>query len=133
MSDTLELFIDLNGVEHDLDPDELVIYSRNWVIDLQNGLAEDAKFACATDVPEGAREGQAGLDLGIIQAEVHLKNIAAVLRWLQERIAGATFKLESGDVKLEHYTPEQLEQSLATLEKISHLTIRVVNKEARKG
>ena len=133
MPETLELFIDLSGVEHDLDPDELEIYSRNLVIDLQDGLAEDAQFARATDVPEGAKAGQPGIDLGILQAEVNLKSIAAVMHWLQERIAGATLKLEYSDVKLEYRTPEQLEQQLAALEQISHLTVRVVNNDTSKG
>ncbi|MGF1524032.1 MAG: hypothetical protein ACFBSF_17075 [Leptolyngbyaceae cyanobacterium] len=133
MSDTLELFIDLSGAELDLDPEELEIYSRNLVIDLQDGLAEDAKLARSADVPEGSKSGQAGFDLGILQAEVNLKNIGTVLRWLQGRIAGAALKVEYGDVKLEYCTPEQLEQQLAALEKISHLTVRVVKNDTSKS
>ena len=74
-----------------------------------------------------------GFDLGILKAEVNLKNILAVLGWLRNRIAGATLKIQYGDVTLEYRTPEQLEQQLQALETISHLTIRVVKSETSKG
>jgi hypothetical protein len=90
---------------------------------LKDGLAEDATLARSTDIPEGSKAGEAGFDLGILKAEVNLKNILAVMNWLRERIAGATLKIEYGDVKLEYRTPEQLEQQLQAIEKISHLTV----------
>ena len=132
MSDTLDLFIDLKEAGLDLEPEELEAYSQRLVTDLKDGLAEDANLARSADVPEGSKAGEAGFNLGILKAEVNLKNILAVLSWLRNRIAGATLKIEYGDVTLEYRTPEQLEQQLQALEKISHLTVRVVKSETSK-
>lgn len=133
MSDILEVFIDLNEAGLDLDSDGLETYSQQLVTDLRDGLAEDAALARSTDISEGSKAGEAGFDLGILKAEVNLKNIIALLKWLRERIAGATLKIEYGDVKLEYRTPEQLEQQLRALGEISHLTVRVVKSEASKS
>jgi hypothetical protein len=132
MSDTLDLFIDLHEAGLDLEPEALEAYSQRLTADLKDGLAEDATLARSTDIPEGSKAGEAGFDLGILKAEVNLKNILAVMNWLRERIAGATLKIEYGDVKLEYRTPEQLEQQLQAIEKISHLTVRVVKSETSK-
>ncbi|WP_346290924.1 hypothetical protein [Sphaerothrix gracilis] len=132
MANTVNLFIDLNEAELDLEPEELEAYSRRLAADLEDGLVEEAGLARAAEVPEGAKSGNAGFDLGILKAEVNLKNILAVLTWLRNRIAGATLSLEYGDVRLEYRTPEQLEQQLQALETISHLTVRVVKSETRK-
>ena len=64
---------------------------------------------------------------------MNLENILKVLGWLRSRIAGATLKIEYGDVTLEYRTPDQLEQQLQALDKISHLTVRVVKSETSKG
>ena len=133
MSDTLDLFIDLNEAGLDLEPEELEAYSQQLVTDLKDGLAEDAKLARSADAPAGSKAGEAGFDLGILKAEVNLENILKVLGWLRNRIAGATLKIEYGDVRLESRTPDQLEQQLQALEKISHLTVRVVKSETSKG
>jgi len=126
MSDTLDLFIDLNAAGLDLEPDEMEAYSQRLATELRDGLADDATLARAADVPEGSKAGEAGFDLGILKAEVNVKNILAVMGWLRDRIAGATLKIEYGDVTLEYRTEAQLEQQLQALEKISHLTVRVV-------
>ncbi len=133
MSDTFDLFIDLNEAGLDLEPEELEAYSQRLATELKDGLAEDAMLARSTDVPEGSKAGEAGFDLGILKAEVNLKNIVTLLKWLRERIAGSTLKLEYGDVKLEYRTPEQLEQQLQAIEKISHLTVRVVKSESKQS
>ncbi len=129
----IDLFIDLNEAGLDLESEDLEAYTQRLVTDLKDGLAEDAALARAADVPEGSKAGDAGFDLGILKAEVNLKNIQALLKWLKTRIAGATLKLEYGDVKLEYRTPEQLEQQLQALEKISHLTVRVIKGEFKQG
>lgn len=133
MSETLDLFIDLNEAGLDLEPEELEAYTQRLVTDLKDGLAEDVTLARAADVPEGSKAGEAGFNLGILKAEVNLKNVQALLIWLKTRIAGATLKIEYGDVKLEYRTSEQLEQQVQALEKISHLTIRVVKSKIGKG
>lgn len=133
MAETLDLFIDLNEAGLDLEPEELEAYSQRLVADLKDGLAEEAALARSTVVSKGSKAGEAGFDLGILKAEVNVKNILAVLGWLRNRIAGATLSIEYGDVKLEYRTPEQLEQQLQALEKISHLTVRVVKSETSKG
>ncbi|MBE9100921.1 hypothetical protein [Vacuolonema iberomarrocanum] len=111
MSDTIDLFIDLNAA----------------------GLAEDAALARAKDVPEGSKAGEAGFDLGILQAEVNLKNILALMGWLRERIAGSTLKIEYGDVTLEYRTEAQLEQQIQALKVISPLTVRVVKSDSSEA
>lgn len=133
MSNTLDLFIDLNQAGLDLEPEELEAYTQRLATDLKDGLAEDANLARSTDIPEGSKAGETGFDLGILKAEVNLKNILAVMNWLRNRIAGATLKIEYGDVKLEYRTPEQLEQQLQAIEKISHLTVRVVKSDTSKS
>lgn len=75
MSDTLDLFIDLNEAGLDLEPEELEAYSQQLVTDLKDGLAEDAKLARSADAPAGSKAGEAGFDLGILKAEVNLENI----------------------------------------------------------
>ena len=131
MSEILDLFIDLNEAGLDLEPEALEAYSQRLAVDLRDGLAEDAALARSTDIPEGSKAGEAGFDLGMLKAEVNPKNILNVLKWLRERIAGATLKIEYGDVKLEYRTPEQLEQQLQVIEKISHLTVRVVKSDTK--
>jgi hypothetical protein len=133
MSDTLDLFIDLNQAGLALEPEDLEAYSQRLVADLKEGLVEDAALARSSEIPEGSKSGEAGFDLGILKAEVNPKNILAVLKWLREKIAGVTLKTEYGDVKLEYRTSEQLEQQLQALEKISHLTVRVVKSDSSKG
>ncbi len=133
MSNTLDLFIDLKEAGLNLEPEELEAYTQCLVADLNDGLAEDAILVRASDVPEGSKAGEVGFDLGILKAEVNLKNIQAVLGWLTTRVAGTTLKIEYGDVKLEYRTPEQLEQQIQALEKISHLTVRVVKSKANPG
>ncbi|MGB3519035.1 MAG: hypothetical protein WBA43_21450 [Elainellaceae cyanobacterium] len=132
MSKNLDLFIDLNEAGLDLEPEELEAYSQRLVLDLKDGLAEDAVLARSADIPEGSKAGEGGFDLGILKAEVNLKNILAVLQWLRERIAGASLELEYGDVKLKYRTEKELEQQLQALEKISHLTVRVVRSNTSK-
>ncbi|MFE4107358.1 hypothetical protein [Almyronema epifaneia] len=132
MANTVDLFIDLNNAGLDLEPEDLEAYTQQLATDLNEGLAEAAKLARSAEIPEGSKAGEAGFDLGILKAEVNLKNILAVLGWLRNRIAGATLKIEYGDVKLEYRTPEQLEQQLQALENISHLTVRVVKSEPSK-
>jgi hypothetical protein len=61
-------------------------------------------------VPEGSKAATAGFDLGILKAEVNLKNLKLLLDWLGERIYDRTLRIEYGDVKLEYRTPEQLDQ-----------------------
>jgi len=129
MSDTLDLYIDLNEAGFDFDPEEFEIYSQNLVADLKEGLVEDAQLARVTDVPEGSKAGQGGFDLGILKAEVNLENTVALLKWLRNRIAGAELQIEYGDVKLKYRTEEQLQQQLMALNQISHLTVRVVKNE----
>jgi hypothetical protein len=134
MSDTLDLFIDLNSAELGLDAEALEDYALNVIRDLkEDNLAEDAQLVRVEDIPEGSRAGQAGFDLGILKAEVNLENTIALLKWLRERIAGSDLELEYGDVKLTYRTEEQLAQQLAALEKISHLTVRVVKNETKDG
>ncbi|MEO1095265.1 MAG: hypothetical protein AAFX01_10250 [Cyanobacteria bacterium J06638_28] len=133
MSEPLNLFIDLNLAGLDLDPEDLETYALNLVADLKEGFAEDATLARVEDIPEGSKAGQGGFDLGILKAEVNLGNTVALLKWLRTRIAGAELAIEYGDVTLKYRTEEQLEQQLAALEKISHLTVRVVKNETPDG
>jgi len=133
MPDTLNLFIDLNPAGLDLDPEELEAYAYDLATELKDGLVDDAQLVRLSEVPEGGKAGDAGFDLGFLKAEVNLKNIMAVLGWLRNRIAGATLELEYGDVKLKYRTAEELEQQIQALEKISHLTVRVVKNDTSKG
>lgn len=133
MSEPINLLIDLNAAGLDLDPEALENYSLNLVNDLKDGLADDAQLARVEDIPEGSKSAQGSFDLGFLKAEVNVENTVALLRWLKHRIAGAELEIEYGDVKLKYRTEEQLEQQLAALEKISHLTVRVVNNETNNG
>ncbi len=132
MSETLDLFIDLNEAGLDLEPEELEAYSQRLAAELKDGLAEEATLARSTDIPEGSKAG-GGFNLGIVKAAVDSQKIPTALSWLRTRIAGTTLKIEYGDVKLEYQTPQQLEQQLQALERISHLTVRVVKNEPNKS
>jgi hypothetical protein len=133
MAETLNVFIDLNDAGLDLDPEELETYSRRLAEELNDGLAEDASLARSPQAPDGSKAGEAGFDLGILKAEINLKNLKAVLDWLGQKVYGSTIKLEYGEVKLEYRTPQQLQEQLQALERISELKIRVVKSEAGKG
>ena len=133
MTDILNVFIDLNEAGLDLDPEQLEAYSLQLAEELKDGLAEDARLARSSEVPHGSKAGEAGFDLGILKAEVNLKNLKALLDWLGKKIYGGTIKLEYGDVKLEYRTAQQLQEQLQALERISDLKVRVVKNEAGKG
>ena len=133
MAKMLNVFIDLNDAGLDLDPEDLEAYSQQLVEELKDGLAEDASLVRSPQAPNSSKAGEAGFDLGILKAEVNLKNLKALLDWLGKKIYGGTVKLEYGDVKLEYRTPQQLEEQLQALERISELKIRVVKSETGKG
>ena len=130
MPQPIDLLIDLNAAGLALDAEALENYSLNLVDDLKDGLAEDAKLARTEDIPEDSKAGQAGFDAGILQVEVNLESIFALFNWLRNRISGKPIlEIEYGDIKLKYRTEEELKQQLATVEKISHLTVRVVKNE----
>jgi hypothetical protein len=122
---TLDVLIDLTDADLDLDPEELEAYSLQLTEELKNNLAEDATLVQSPEPPEGSRAGGAAF-LGLLKAQVNLENIKALLNWLGERLYGKTLEIEYGDVKLTYRTPQQLEEQLMALEKISDLKIRVV-------
>ena len=133
MAETFNLFIDLNTAGLELEPEEMEAYSQMLARELREDLVDEAQLARMADVPEGSKSGGAGFDLGILKAEVNVENTLKVLGWLRNRIAGATLELEYGDVKLKYRTEEQLAQQLKALEKISHLTVRVVKNDDSKS
>ena len=133
MAETFNLFIDLNTSGLELEPEEMEAYSQMLARELREDLVDEAQLARMADVPEGSKSGSAGFDLGILKAEVNVENTLKVLGWLRNRIAGATLELEYGDVKLKYRTEEQLAQQLKALEKISHLTVRVVKNDDSKS
>ncbi|MBD1999089.1 hypothetical protein H6G00_21140 [Leptolyngbya sp. FACHB-541] len=130
MSDTLEVLIDLSQANLDLEPEALETYTRRLVEELKDGLAEEASLMRFTETPEGSKSGEAGFDLGILKAEVNLKNIKALLDWLGDRIYGRNLILEYGEVRLEYRNTQQLEQQLQALERIDKLKVRVVKSES---
>ena len=125
----LNVRIDLKEAGLDLDPEHLEAYLRQIANEMQDGLAEDAILARVPELPDGAKAGDAGFDLGILKAEVNLANLKALLDWLGDRIYGRMLKLKYGEVELEYRTDQQLEQQIQALERISQLEIRVVKKE----
>lgn len=133
MSEPFNLFIDLNHAGLELDPEDMEAYAQRLAHELRENLVDEAQLARVAEVPEGSKSGGAGFDLGILKAEVNVENTLKVLGWLRNRIAGATLELEYGDVKLKYRTEAQLEQQLQALEKISHLTVRVVKNEENKS
>jgi hypothetical protein len=130
---TVEVLIDLNEAGLELEPEDLEHYALQLAEELKDGLAEDAALVRLPNTPESSKAGEAGFDLGILKAEVNLKNIKSLLDWLGERIYGRTLKLEYGDVKLEYRTPQQLEEQKKALEQIAELKIRVLKSEVPKN
>lgn len=123
---TLDVLIDLTDADLDLNSEELEAYSLQLTEELKSELADDAALVRAPEPPEGSRAGAAAFVLGLLKAQVNLENIKALLNWLGERLYGKTLEIEYGDVKLTYRTPQQLEEQLMALEKISELKIRVV-------
>jgi hypothetical protein len=132
MTEKLNILIDLTEAGLDLEPEELEIYSLQLAEELKQGLAEDASLVRAIERPERSKAGEAGFDLGILRAEVNVKNLKTLLNWLGDRIYGRTIELEYGEVKLKYRTPQELEQQLQALERISSLKIRVIKGESGK-
>jgi hypothetical protein len=122
----MEVLIDLREAGLDLDPEELETYSLRLAEELRDELADDARLARGAEIPDGAKSGEAGFDIGVLKAKVDFKKIKALLDWLGERLYGKTLKLEYGEVKLEYRTPQQLEEQLQALERIDQLKVRVV-------
>ena len=133
MAETLTVLIDLREAGLELEAEELESYSFQLANELKDGLAEDAVLVRSSELPEGSKTGEAGFELGILQAKVNVKKIQNLMNWLEERFYGRILKLEYGDVKLEYRTPQQLEQQLQALEKISSLNLRVVKSEQGKN
>jgi len=129
MSDTLEVLIDLSQADLDLEPEDLETYTRRLVEELKDGLAEEASLMRLDETPEGSKSGEAGFDLGILKAEVNLKNMKALLDWLGDRLYGRNLTLEYGEVRLEYRNTQQLEQQLQALERIDKLKVRVIKGE----
>jgi coenzyme F420-reducing hydrogenase delta subunit len=129
---TLDVLIDLTDAGLDLEPEELEAYTLRLAKELKDGLAEDAVLARSSELVEGSKAGEAGFDLGILKAEVNLKNFKSLMDWLGDRIYGRTIKIVDGDKVLEYRTSQQLEEQLKALERITELRIRVIKSEAGK-
>ncbi|MGB3492188.1 MAG: hypothetical protein WBA57_05645 [Elainellaceae cyanobacterium] len=125
MTDTLNVFIDLNQAGLDLDSEELEAYTLNLANEMKDGLVEEASPVRAADLPEGAKG--AGFDMGFLKAEVNFDNFTLMMNWLGERIYGRTLTIEYGDVKLEYRTDVELEKQITALKDISQLKIRIID------
>jgi hypothetical protein len=132
MTAPLSLIIDLTHAGLDLDPEDLEIYTLRLVNELKDGLAEDAALARVATVPDGSKAAE-GTEPGLLKALVDPKKLVALLGWLKTRLLDPMLEIQYGDVTLRYQTPEQLEQQIQALEKISTLTIRVVKRESGEG
>jgi len=94
MTDTsdLQIVIDLSQVDPDLEPEELESLTNSLKNEISE-LVEDAQLVRESEIPEGGKPALAGFVLGLLKAEVSVKNIQALMGVLQERFGAKPIKL----------------------------------------
>lgn len=124
------LVIDLNQAGFDFEPEEMEAYSLRLADELRSDLAEDARLARESDLPEGAMSGAAAFVEGILKAEVNPTNILSVIKWAWNLRPNTVLKLnyesDGKKVALEYRTQKELDSQLEALKKIDSLMVQLV-------
>jgi hypothetical protein len=124
MTQNIQIRIDLTATEPDLDPEQLERLTRSLADELKE-LTEEMSLVRASEMPEGSKPGLAEFVWGLLQTEVSLKNLQALLSYLGERFYGKTLKLEFSvngkSYKLEYSNKQQLEDAVRAVERLAQI------------
>lgn len=127
MADTanLQVLIDLNNAVPDMEPEALEDLTSNLTEEIRQ-LTDNVGLVRESEVPEHGKPGLAGFALGVLKAEVSVKNVKELLSFLGDRFSGKTLKIEfkanEREYKLEYHSKEQLEDAILAIKQLSKLT-----------
>lgn len=137
MSNSQTVLIDFSEAGLDRNRAEVEEYLLNLADEMQSGdLVEEAQLARESGVPEGARPGAAAFLIGILTAEVNLKNIRKVLDFLGNLVYGEDKTLVvSGEMdgmtyNIEYRSQEDVDRAIDTIERLSNIRIKILEKKA---
>ncbi len=123
-SSTVKVLIDLTKTEVGLELEELESLTRNLAEELSE-LAEDVHLLRQSKIPEGGKPGLAAFVIGVLQAEVSVKNLKTLMDFLGERFYGKSLKLEfttnGKSYKLEYCSRQQLQDAVQAIERLAQL------------
>jgi len=131
MSDVLAVTIDLTAAGLDLEPSELEARSLTLADELTAGkLAESARLARRSELPEGSKAGLLAFIGGALTAEISRENLKKTMDFLGNQFYGKTltlnYKADGLECSLEYRNPEEMEQALAAVERLESIRIRVI-------
>lgn len=137
MSPSQTVLIDFSEAGLERDRAELEEYLLNLADEMQSGnLVKEAQLARESEIPEGARSGAAAFLMGVLTAEVSLKNIRKVLDFLGNMVYGEDKKLVvSGEMdgmtyNIEYRSQEDVDRAIDTIERLSNIRIKILEEKA---
>lgn len=120
-----QIIIDLSEVDPDLEPEALEELTSS-VADEIAELVEDVELVREKDIPETGKSALGGFLLGILKAEVSLKNAKALLGSLGDRFYGKNlplkFEANGKKYEFEYRNKEQLADAVAAIEKLTQIS-----------
>ncbi len=128
------ILIDFSEAGLDLDRADLEEFILSIADEMQlGGLAEDARLARTTDIPEAAKPGLTAFLVGILTAEINYKNLSKVMDYLGNLRYGKTLTL-SGELdgmtyNIEYRNKQELDHAADTIERLSNLRIKILEKK----
>lgn len=129
------VLIDFSEAGLDLNRAELEEFLLKVADEMESGdLVQEAKLARETDVPDTAKSATAAFVWGILTAEVNRENIRKVVDFLGNQFYGKTLKI-SGEMDgmsydFEYRNQEDIDRAVETIERLSNLRIRILEKKA---
>jgi len=141
MSDVLAVTIDLTAAGLDLEPSELEARSLTLADELTAGkLAESARLARRSELPEGSKAGLLAFIGGVLTAEISRENLKKTMDFLGNQFYGKALKFEykvssdNREYSFDYRNPEEMEQALAAIERLdSSVCIRVIEPAAEES
>lgn len=128
------ILIDFSEASLDLDRADLEEFLLSIADEMQSGgLAEDARLVRTKDIPEAAKPGLTAFLVGILTAEINYKNLSKVMDYLGNLRYGKTLTL-SGELdgmtySIEYRNKQELDQAADTIERLSNLRIKILEKK----
>ena len=138
MSDSVEVNIDFSNAGLNLERSEMEGYILNLSDEMQSGrLVIEACLARESDVPEYAKVGGGAFILGILKAEINIKNIRKVMNYLADQFYGKTLtlsgKMDGMTYNIEYRTEEDIDLAVDTIKRLSNLRIEILEQKKTLG
>lgn len=109
--------VDFRNLGSDLDPEELEAFTQNLFQQMReiDEVKEVIRVPQATP-PEGSKPLDAAFIIGLLQAEVNLANIKALLGFIWERLSGKPIELrveaEGKTLEVKAYSQQELSAAI---------------------